>query len=385
MKKRLKISKHKKKLLHKKHKHKINFYLPETENISFQGADKTVQPQIPQIPAMKIPFLEEKRPPIEEKSKTKIKQFQNLEQKPFSNVSGVANQEKPKHKISIKTIIFEIFFWSGLLLTIYGILTKLKSLLLPIIGIGLMILGLLLFAIPSKKQRAAKKEEQQKIPIEKKLPETKTKPGTQKESPSLTQLEPIKPIKKDIKSQKSATQARISVKAELAPEEVLASKEAKKNLTKKFITTIAIIVVMGTLLIVLNKFNLLRNIYGISVIVIVLAIILIALIQNKRKYKQKTKMGIVSNPSPEIEVAIKKLNPDETEIDLFLDYIKNKKSVLITTIAREFGFSIEKVEEFAKILEKNDLIKIYYPVFGPPSLKYLEKIKKEENNAKQDY
>ena len=70
----------------------------------------------------------------------------------------------------------------------------------------------------------------------------------------------------------------------------------------------------------------------------------------------------------------------ETEIDKLMDLIEKKKSVSIGELSQELKVSIEQIENWAKILEENNMIEIEYPIIGLPKLRkkeWKEELEKE--------
>lgn len=59
----------------------------------------------------------------------------------------------------------------------------------------------------------------------------------------------------------------------------------------------------------------------------------------------------------------------KTDIDALYDLLKEKKRLPIPVIAKLFGVKEELVEEWAKILEDNNLASVYYPRMGEPELR----------------
>ena len=65
----------------------------------------------------------------------------------------------------------------------------------------------------------------------------------------------------------------------------------------------------------------------------------------------------------------------ETDIDSLLDLIEKEGSINMFDAHERLQVSEEHVEEWAKILEKEELIEIFYPAFGSPVLR--KKLKKD--------
>ncbi len=62
-------------------------------------------------------------------------------------------------------------------------------------------------------------------------------------------------------------------------------------------------------------------------------------------------------------------NKVKTDFDRIVDYTEEKKEVSIGDVAKHFNITKEKAEQWAKILEEHDLIRIVYPTFGDAKLK----------------
>lgn len=62
----------------------------------------------------------------------------------------------------------------------------------------------------------------------------------------------------------------------------------------------------------------------------------------------------------------------KTEIDKLMDSIEKRKSVSIGELSKELNVTVEQIENWAKILEENNLIEIEYPIIGLPKLRKKE-------------
>ena len=60
--------------------------------------------------------------------------------------------------------------------------------------------------------------------------------------------------------------------------------------------------------------------------------------------------------------------PYETELDLVYKMVDKYGKIKMDEIAKKFKVDIKKIEEWAQILEENELIKIIYPAIGSPIL-----------------
>ena len=59
----------------------------------------------------------------------------------------------------------------------------------------------------------------------------------------------------------------------------------------------------------------------------------------------------------------------ESKIDQLINIIRERESETIPKLSKELGIKTDIIEDWAKILEEHDLIKIEYPFIGPPKLK----------------
>lgn len=319
MKKRRKFSSKKIKKLHRKHR-KVKKLKPKFSLIFNFGKGEVKHSDIKKL-----------------EKKLKIDKKQLPEKKREVQFPKFFGEKKQKPKINIGRILFEFLFWFGLAVVIVTFLFRLQFY-YNIVGLIFMIGSLIQYFIVNRKQVKIKEEILLETP-KKKIVEKKVS-------------------KEEIKD-----------------------KDAKKKIAKR-INTIAFLILLFTgFIILIQKFDLLGSIYGISVLVIIAFVIFLVLIQSRRQVKIKKEKGIVSKPNIEIEKALKELKTPETEIDLLLRYINIKKRVSISTAAKDFGLTHEKIEEWVKILESHNLIRIFYPAFGDPSLVSVDQEKKEENGS----
>ena len=81
-----------------------------------------------------------------------------------------------------------------------------------------------------------------------------------------------------------------------------------------------------------------------------------------------------------------KLKKYQTELDLLLEIINQKKSIGMSEIQRIFSVPKDLAEEWGRILEEHGLIKLYYPALGDPlfrtnSFIEIKKRKVKKTNA----
>lgn len=68
-----------------------------------------------------------------------------------------------------------------------------------------------------------------------------------------------------------------------------------------------------------------------------------------------------------------KTDSSKTELDVLYDLLREKKSLKISAIAKTFDVDHETVEEWAQILENNNLATLLYPRIGEAELHAIEK------------
>jgi hypothetical protein len=81
--------------------------------------------------------------------------------------------------------------------------------------------------------------------------------------------------------------------------------------------------------------------------------------ERKMKRKEKEFIGL----------HIEKAGPNETDLDVLYEVLKNKKIIGLSAIAKSFKINKEVAMEWCKILESGDLAVIDYPGFGEPAIK----------------
>ena len=115
--------------------------------------------------------------------------------------------------------------------------------------------------------------------------------------------------------------------------------------------------------------------------VILLMIIIFAysrFLKHKREEEQKIVNYVVPKPNSKAQ----------TNMDFFLDLIKDKKSLTIGILAKVFNVTKDQALDWAKILEEHGLVSIEYPAFSDPEVKLKKrkrkkKITEEEKKRKE--
>ena len=63
----------------------------------------------------------------------------------------------------------------------------------------------------------------------------------------------------------------------------------------------------------------------------------------------------------------------ETNLDFIYNAVLEKKHIPLSKIASQFKVSIQKIEEWARVLDKQGLLQLYYPMIGEAELKVRNK------------
>lgn len=62
----------------------------------------------------------------------------------------------------------------------------------------------------------------------------------------------------------------------------------------------------------------------------------------------------------------------ETDIDKLLAMVKERSFLKFSAAAKEFNVTIDRIEEWGKILEEYKLVKLHYPPIGDPTIKVFK-------------
>lgn len=79
----------------------------------------------------------------------------------------------------------------------------------------------------------------------------------------------------------------------------------------------------------------------------------------------------------------------KTNLDLIHQNVMEKKAVNLITLSAQFNVSLNRIEEWARVLDRQGLLELYYPVVGAAQLrvkgykKKPEKLKVPEPNEKK--
>ncbi|MFH1053265.1 MAG: hypothetical protein V1740_02495 [Candidatus Woesearchaeota archaeon] len=80
-----------------------------------------------------------------------------------------------------------------------------------------------------------------------------------------------------------------------------------------------------------------------------------------------------------------KLSNLETDLDAFYSLVNRKGSVRLSEFVTYFKVDIKLIENWGKILESRNLIRLHYPAFGELQFRRVEKEKDQENNQGKDH
>ncbi|MFH1364214.1 MAG: hypothetical protein ABIH52_01020 [Candidatus Aenigmatarchaeota archaeon] len=75
----------------------------------------------------------------------------------------------------------------------------------------------------------------------------------------------------------------------------------------------------------------------------------------------------------------------ETGADKLLDIVESEKNITLEKVANDLNLDLKIIEDWARVLEEHDLIKMHYPIFGKPMLRTLDyKTEKHKKKEKGD-
>jgi len=63
----------------------------------------------------------------------------------------------------------------------------------------------------------------------------------------------------------------------------------------------------------------------------------------------------------------------ETDLDKLVNFVNQVEVIKLSTAAKLFNISLKKAEEWAKILDGHDLVRLHYPGIGEPELRKWKK------------
>jgi DNA-binding transcriptional ArsR family regulator len=92
----------------------------------------------------------------------------------------------------------------------------------------------------------------------------------------------------------------------------------------------------------------------------------------EEKKIEKIEESIKTIKEEEAKTTDRLIDMVETDIDKLMRILNQKKSVSIGDLSRELRVTIERLENWAKILEEHGLIQIEYPIIGLPKLRKRE-------------
>lgn len=175
-------------------------------------------------------------------------------------------------------------------------------------------------------------------------------------------------------------------KIKLPKKIIIAEKKVKKEIGVKTKNKLHQLTIIWSILsiVALIIAVILKNLYlfYLGILVAVLAIIInIADIKNRhiknlqvkkepeKKEQRTSEDERISNMK---KLIVFKQDKYETDIDKLYRIVDKYKIVKLSEVKKVFNITNEKAEEWAKILETHDLIKIHYPPFGEAELKWKQ-------------
>lgn len=130
-------------------------------------------------------------------------------------------------------------------------------------------------------------------------------------------------------------------------------------------------------------YNLETNDLIFLIALVILVIFGTFLVVSKIRYKSKKDRVKRKARKKRIEKKIKSKRGIYTKLDLLYSEIKDKKETEVPEISKKLETSEEKIIEWGKMLEKEDLVSIEYPTFKHPIIKLKEKKEEREEDKEE--
>ncbi len=189
--------------------------------------------------------------------------------------------------------------------------------------------------------------------------------------------------KSEVKKENPQTN-KVEVKEESTKKEIIKTdknKEKKKTHPSRLITILLVIMISTAL--ILSDYGMLLIEPSLYTILLysdfgLIGLFIILFIHGhltKHKKNDSTKNDIKKEdnkiPAKNKEVILPQYKPkdNETQLDIMLKIIEEKESVTLTSFSKSFNVDKKLIEEWATILEDNNLAKIEYPMFGDVIIK----------------
>ena len=103
--------------------------------------------------------------------------------------------------------------------------------------------------------------------------------------------------------------------------------------------------------------------------------------------RSKSQGKIKKNPSADEQEFSPSAKPVlNTNIDLVYQEVLEKETIPLISLASKFKVSLNRIEEWARVLDKQGLLELYYPMMGGAKLrvKASKQAKKPEKPGKKD-
>lgn len=63
----------------------------------------------------------------------------------------------------------------------------------------------------------------------------------------------------------------------------------------------------------------------------------------------------------------------ETDLDKLVNFVNQVEAIKLSTVTKLFNISLKKAEEWAKILDSHNIVRLHYPGIGEPELRKWKK------------
>lgn len=213
--------------------------------------------------------------------------------------------------------------------------------------------------------------------------ETKTVQKQQEEKAKEIPKEEIK-VQKEVKPQAILSQKNVPI--ETSHVDIKKEKAKAINLIVTIFSLAAIIYVAVSRGFI-SKISLPQTLGLNQIVVIVVVVAAVLMFFNARRRSKKRKelikkatQAVISGTLSPSQIKLPvgatgkiildgqevKLKKYQTELDLLLEIINQKKTISMNELVRIFSIPKDLVEEWGRILEEHGLIKVYYPALGDP-------------------
>ena len=330
---------------------------------NFGGLNQTKQNQISNV-SVPAAFKKEKAEKtikplkVKEENKETVKEVKQIE--PIKT----AQEIKPKKKSDPAIILLFLMFLVGVMVIALAFVFKDYFIYYISSGVLILIINIVFFLIHKRNSRID---------------------GVQQEKKEVKEQKPVK-LEQNKAEDKKLEAVAAQKNVQIEPIDIKKEKA-------KLINLVVTVFVLGVIIYFAISKGFISNIslpksFGLVeavVSVVILAVILMIFNARRRGKKRKelikkATQAVISGKVSASQINLPKqlggriivdgqevkLKKYQTELDLLLEMINEKKSIPMSDIEKMFSVSKDLAEEWGRILEEHNLIKVYYPALGDP-------------------